>query len=124
MRVMFVLIGLLMFTNAASAQVAATGRPTVIYKTYSINPDCTASGEIVVRIIEPPEHGRVAVRRARLFPYFREGNSRSVCNRRRVPGVEVVYVSARGYVGPDRVGLDVIFPDGAARRGNIQFTVR
>ena len=66
----------------------------------------------MVRIAQPPEHGRVAIRQTGVFPKFPESNLRSVCNRRRVPGVQATYVSQRGYIGPDFTVLEVLFPAG------------
>lgn len=66
----------------------------------------------MVRIAQPPEHGRVAIRQTGVFPTFPESNLRSVCNRRRVPGVQATYVSQRGYIGPDFTVLEVLFPAG------------
>ena len=63
-----------------------------------------------MRVAQGPEHGRVSIRSTGVFPRFAEANVRSVCNRRRVPGVQATYVSQRGYGGPDFVGLEVFSP--------------
>ena len=68
---------------------------------------------------------RMAVSRfARLgvFPNFNSSNPRSACNRRRVPGVQAIYVSQRGYLGPDLVVLQVLFPNG--RGFNVTAAIR
>lgn len=113
MRVVFAIVGLLLSITAAQADKAvASGRPLMLYHYYSTNPDCTSAGEVVMRVAQGPEHGRVSVRRAGIFPNFPVNNVRSACNRRRVPGVEAVYVSQRGYLGPDLVVLEVLSPSG------------
>ncbi|WP_244541632.1 hypothetical protein [Afipia sp. GAS231] len=57
-----------------------------------------------------------------MFPSFSEANPRSVCNRRRVSGVVATYVSQRGYLGPDFVVLEALFPAGRGVR--VRFPIR
>ena len=79
-------------------------------------------GEIVVRITQAPQHGRVAIKNSRSFPNFPSSNSRSTCNTRRSPGVEAFYQPASGYTGFDSVAFEVIYPTGSDRQfsANIQ----
>ncbi len=113
MRVVLVLVGLLLSVSAALADKAvASGRPLILYHTYATNPDCSSVGPIVMRVAQGPEHGRVSIHHAGIFPNFPAANVRSACNRRRVPGVEATYVSQRGYVGSDLVVLQVLYPMG------------
>jgi hypothetical protein len=109
----WVALGLLVSAASAHAEkVVASGRPLMLYQAYATNPDCTSAGAVVVRVAQPPEHGRVSIRQTGVFPRFPEANLRSVCNRRRVPGVEATYVSQRGYTGSDFTVLEVLFPAG------------
>jgi|SRR5579872_5540499 len=124
MRVVFVVLTFLLSLGAAhAAKVVASGRPLNLYHAYAINPDCTSAGAIIVRIEQAPAHGRVTVRHTGVFPNFPESNPRSACNRRRVPGVQVVYVSQRGYLGPDLVVLVVLFPAGQGVRVRVPIRV-
>lgn len=90
---------------------------------YATNPDCSSAGAVVMRVAQAPEHGRVSIRRAGVFPRFPASNPRSVCNRRRVPGMRATYVSQRGYVGPDFVVLKVLFPTGRGVRVTLPIRV-
>jgi len=111
----WIALGLLLTMAPAHAQKAvASGRPLMLYRAWSTNPDCTSAGTVVMRVAQPPEHGRVTIRQTGVFPSFPQSNLRSVCNRRRVPGVQAVYVSQRGYTGPDFTALEVLFPAGRA----------
>jgi len=103
---------LLSIGSAQAAKVVASGRPLQLYHAYATNPDCSSAGAVVVRVAQPPAHGRVSIRQTGVFPAFPASNPRSACNRRRVPGVEAVYVSERGYTGPDIVVLQALFPAG------------
>ena len=123
MRIVLTCLGLLLSVVSAQADKAvASGKPLILYEGYSTNPDCSSAGNVVVRVVQPPEHGRVSIRPAGVFPRFPEANIRSACNRRRVPGVLATYVSQRGYLGPDFVVLEVLFPAGSG--GRIRFPIR
>jgi hypothetical protein len=111
-----VLVLLFSFAPAYAQKVVASGRPLMLYEAYSTNPDCSSAGAVVVRVAQGPEHGRVSVRPTGIFPKFPESNPRSVCNRRRVAGMQATYVSQRGYTGPDHVVLEALFPAGQGRR--------
>jgi hypothetical protein len=115
MRTVWIALVLVLSLSSAHAQkVVASGKPLLLYQAWATNPDCTSAGTVVMRVAQPPEHGRVTIRQTGVFPRFPESNLRSVCNRRRVPGVQAIYVSQRGYLGPDFTALEVLFPAGRA----------
>ncbi|MCP3475028.1 hypothetical protein NLM33_32415 [Bradyrhizobium sp. CCGUVB1N3] len=113
MRIVLSIVASLMSAGLAQAdKVVASGRPLMLYQAWSTNPDCTSAGAVVLRVAQGPEHGRVAIRQTGVFPRFAESNVRSACNRRRVPGVQAIYTSQRGYLGSDLVILEALFPAG------------
>jgi hypothetical protein len=124
MRIAYlVLVVLLSFAPAHAEKVVASGRPLLLYQASSTNPDCSSAGAVVLRVAQGPEHGRVSVRPTGVFPTFSEANPRSVCNRRRVAGMQATYVSQRGYMGPDAVVLEALFPNGQGRRITVSIRV-
>jgi hypothetical protein len=90
----------------------------------SVNPDCTSNGQVVMRITQPPQHGRVSIRNAGVFPNFPGSNVRNVCNTHRVRGVEAYYRPEAGYVGFDSVGFETVFPTGTYRQYTANIQVR
>ena len=86
-----------------------------------VNPDCTLKGKTTVRVTIAPAHGSVRLTDEKAFGDFWRP---SPCSIRRVGGVTVEYRPERGFVGPDMVGLDVIFPSGDERSGTIYITVK
>lgn len=115
------------WSGAATAQATfnvAAGHQVRVYWAYSLNPDCTPDGQVVVRITQPPQHGRITIRNGRLFPNYPSSNSRNVCNTRRVPGVEAYYQPASGYIGLDSASFDTIFPNGTYRQFTSNIQVR
>jgi hypothetical protein len=124
MRIVLVVFGLLLSMASAQAEkVVASGRPLMLYQAYSTNPDCTSAGAVVLRIAQAPEHGRVSIHHAGIFPRFPDSNPRSVCNRRRVSGMQATYVSQRGYIGSDFVVLEALFPAGRGVRVTLPIRV-
>jgi hypothetical protein len=124
MRAFLVLVALVLSVGAAWAEkVIPSGKPLMLFSASSTNPDCTSLGTVELRVVQGPEHGRVSIRKAGVFPTFAASNPRSACNVRRVPGILATYVSQRGYVGDDLVVLEVFFPNGSAKRVTIAIRV-
>ena len=124
MRILLVVVGLLLSAVAAHAErVIPSGKQLILFNATSVNPDCSALGNVEVRVAQGPEHGKVSIRRTWVFPNYAAVNLRSACNARRVAGVLVTYVSQRGYVGDDLVVIEVFFPNGRAQRTTIAIRV-
>ena len=124
MRILLVVVGLLLSAVAAHAErVIPSGKQLILFNATSVNPDCSALGNVEVRVAQGPEHGKVSIRRTRVFPNYAAVNLLSACNARRVAGVLVTYVSQRGYVGDDLVVIEVFFPNGRAQRTTIAIRV-
>ncbi len=105
-------------------KVAASGAPMLLYQAWSVNPDCTPTGTVTMRVVSSPNHGRVSIVRASVFPRFPPYNPRSHCNARRVMGVKAMYISRQGYTGPDTAAVEVIYPSGGYRRAGFGIVVR
>jgi hypothetical protein len=61
----------------------------------------------VVKLAQAPEHGRANLTKASDFPRYRTSDVRAACNKRRVHGTQVHYVSQRGFVGTDYFTVEV-----------------
>lgn len=115
------------WSGAATAQTTinvVAGHQVQVRWAYSVNPDCTSYGQIVVRITQPPQHGRVVIRNGRGFPNFPSSSKFYVCNTRRVPGVAAFYQPEPGYAGFDSVGFETIYPNGDYRQDTKNIQVR
>src|SRR5262249_12309229 len=105
-------------------KVAASGVPLQLYWATSVNPDCSSAGAVTIKVGEPQSHGRVTISRTGVFTNFSAANVRQRCNTRRVGGVKAFYTSQRGYLGADRVAIDVIWPTGRYLRYDINIAVK
>jgi hypothetical protein len=91
---------------------------------YAVNPDCSANGDINIRVTKQPEHGTVETAAATDFPKFERENIRYRCNRHKVRGQQVNYKSAEKYVGSDTLELLVLFPGGLGEEVHLNIDVR
>jgi antitoxin (DNA-binding transcriptional repressor) of toxin-antitoxin stability system len=105
--------GLMLAAERAAAWpniTAASGSNARLDFWISINPDCTSRGRPVVRVTAAPQNGRALVVPARDF--IPQNAKLSHCSNRRTAGTHVRYVSRKGFVGTDRVSVEVFFPTG------------
>ena len=101
-------------TDTAHTKVDAAGKPVIIDEAVGLNPDCTTTGPITIKIVKQPAHGSVAVIQTSVFPGYPPSNVRNVCNSRQVPGYRVLYTGKKGYAGSDSAELEIFWPAGAA----------
>ena len=95
---------------------AISGEKQKIQFIYFINPDCTSAGLVKISVTEVPAHGSVTTEPLSDFPAFEKENVRFVCNTRRVAGLQVFYQSEPGFVGSDKLTIDVVYPNGLIQR--------
>jgi hypothetical protein len=91
---------------------------------HALHPDCTASGNVNIRVTKQPEHGAVETIPTIAFPTYSKDNIRYKCNQHKVKGVQVNYKSAEKYVGDDTVDLLVFYPNGFAWEVHYDISVR
>jgi hypothetical protein len=105
-------------------RVVASGTKQQIGFYVSINPDCTASGDINVRVIKQPEHGTVESVGKTDFVQYPKESIRAKCNQHRVKGTLVNYKSAEKYTGNDEFDLLILYPGGYAHEHHFNISVR
>jgi len=106
------------------ARVVASGTNQRIGFFYAVNPDCSANGDINIRVTKQPEHGTVETAAATDFPNFERENIRYRCNQQKVRGQQVNYKSAEKYIGSDTLELLVVFPGGFGQEVHFNINVR
>jgi hypothetical protein len=90
----------------------------------ALNPDCTTSGDVSIRITKEPEHGAVKITPTTNFPGYPKESLRYKCNQHRVKGMQINYRSAEKYIGDDALELLVLFPAGFAWEIHFDVSVR
>jgi hypothetical protein len=91
--------------------------------TFSVNLDCTAIGNVVIRTLDGPQHGTIQFETGEEFANFNDGKY-AKCNDKKIPGILIYYQSNDGYIGPDVFKILVIQPTGLAFESNIKMIVR
>jgi hypothetical protein len=104
--------------------VFASGAKHRIGFYVDLNPDCSATGDINVRVTKQPEHGTVETVATTDYTYFPKENIRSKCNQHKVKGMLVNYKAAEKYSGKDELDLLIIFPRGFAWEHHFDISVR
>jgi hypothetical protein len=82
----------------------------------NIQPDCTSGTLPTIRLATPPEHGKVAIKKAKV-----NATNYKQCLALEVTGYVGFYHSTPNYVGTDTFVLEVKFPEG--RTETQMFTV-
>jgi hypothetical protein len=103
--------------------VASGGKQRLDFYT-SLNPDCTITGDITVRVTKQPEHGTVETPVTTEYVHYPKENIRSKCNQHKVKGVLVNYKAAEKYTGSDELDLLILFPHGTAWEIHYNINVR
>src|SRR5262245_16689690 len=98
--------------NQSFTRFVASGAKQRIGFYVALNPDCTATGDVNVRVTKQPEHGTVETVATTSYPYFPKENIRSKCNQHKVKCTLVNYKAAEKYNGNDEFDLLVIYPAG------------
>jgi hypothetical protein len=98
--------------------------PLTVWRNFSLNPDCTSTGDARLRIVHPPEHGSLSISTEPFYPSFSIGNVRYACNKQKAPGNRAIYTAADGYVGRDHLVLEGSNGNGTVRRISVTIDVR
>jgi tetratricopeptide (TPR) repeat protein len=77
----------------------ASGTGTVLGFYTGLNPGCTASGIVTIRVVKQPEHGSIEIVETIGFPNYLGSLAR--CNQQKVQGVLVTYKSTPKFIGKD-----------------------
>lgn len=133
MKIRLVLAAALLLSTApAHAQIpllqlsreGVSGKPIYLSNFTAIDPDCSHVGYVDVRVRQQPRNGRIQISRANVFPVYPPTNPRQACASRRVPGIEIHYISGKGFVGTDSATVEAISPRGNTATLQITITVK
>jgi hypothetical protein len=84
----------------------------------NLKPDCTSGPLPSIRLISPPEHGKVTVKQARV-----NATNYNQCLAVQIPGFVAFYQSAPQFSGTDSVSLEIKTPGGRTVVQKITLTV-
>ena len=91
---------------------AISGTPQHVGFYYSVSPDCSSNGLVKTQLKSPPAHGAVEFVNADGYTNFSSTSPGYDCNKKKSPGVEVIYTSEKDFVGSDQFTVQGIGPKG------------
>lgn len=91
---------------------AVSGMPQHVGFYYAVNPDCSSGGLVQTRVKTQPTHGSVTLVQADGYSNFPAGSPAAQCNSKKNPGIEVMYTSAKDFVGSDQFTVVGVGPKG------------
>ena len=99
--------------------LAVSGERTRIGRDWNLNPDCSVRTKPLVRVLEPPKHGKLAIVQEDVFPARKDGK----CGSTKVLGNAQYYTSDRGFVGKDRIVTRHSYDSGGVQDVTSEITV-
>jgi hypothetical protein len=96
-----------------------TGKDIQIGVYANLQPECTSGPLPTIRLVEPPAHGKVTVKKGNV-----SATNYKQCLALSVPAYVAYYRSERDFLGNDSVLLDVRYPGGKQELQHIVITVQ
>lgn len=106
------------------SRVALTGQKTRVLTQFHLNPDCSATGPLTLRIIKLPSQGKIEQETGKWPPGFKQDAPRASCNDKMVDGVAVHYTSNENYTGLDEFEVELFTVTGQSKKIRIRVTVK
>ena len=91
---------------------AVSGLPQHMGFFYAVNPDCTSGGLVHTSVKTAAQHGTVQFDNTDGYSSFPPGTPSYDCNKKKSPGVEVVYTADKAFSGIDQFTVIGIGPKG------------
>src|SRR5262245_44970195 len=90
----------------------------------AVNEDCGKADGYDIKVVQQPEHGTIEIVPGSGFAKWPKDAQRAKCNDKRIPGLNVNYKSANGFLGTDEFEIFAMTPSGWAREVHYTIKVR
>lgn len=104
-------------------KTTTAGAPLGLAAPQALDRDCVPLGQVVVKVLTPPDHGTIHVGQGTVFSNYQPGDPPFPCNARKTPATLVSYHAADGFLGDDVAVIRIFFPDGRAPTVRYDITV-
>jgi hypothetical protein len=101
-----------------------TNTRTKIHRYAALDPNCSPTGTVTVRIVKEPTNGKLETDVGPDFTNYPKDNVRSKCNAKESQVARIWYQSNPDFKGNDEALLEVIYPDGRARQERLIIAVK
>ena len=90
----------------------------------AVNEDCGKADGYEIKVVQQPEHGTIDIVPGFGFAKWPKDARRAKCNDKRIPGVNLNYKPANGFLGTDEFEIFAMTPSGWAREVHYTIKVR
>jgi hypothetical protein len=101
--------------------VVLSEQRTQVWRTFDLNPDCTAAGVIVAKVTKQGK-GQVEFEENLGFSIYPKNSQNYRCNTRQTAGLSIFYTSPTGFKGTDSFEIELVGGRGQSRK--VSFRVR
>jgi hypothetical protein len=132
LRRLIALLGLpILLSAAVSAQEIKTIERVVLGETrtrilifYALDPNCSPTGTVTLRIIKQPANGTLESDHGPAFPEYPKDGIRFKCNSQETDAIRLWYQSKPGFKGRDPAELEVFYPNGGYLQAKLSVVVK
>jgi hypothetical protein len=110
--------------QATVQRTVLTNTRTKVLTYYALDPNCSPTGTVTVRILKEPTNGKLETDVGPDFTRYPKDNVRSKCNDKETQVARIWYQSNPNFKGNDEAEFEVIYPDGKARQGRLIIAVK
>jgi hypothetical protein len=110
--------------QATLHRTVLTNTRTKVLTYYALNPNCSPTGTVTVRVIKEPTNGKLETDVGPDFTHYPKDNVLSKCNEKESQVARIWYQSNPDFKGNDEALFEVIYPNGKARQGRLIIAVK
>jgi hypothetical protein len=132
MRYPLVALIIACFMDVASAQqlpsanvipVVLSEQRTQVWRTFNLNPDCSAADVIVAKVTKAGK-GQVEFEDNLGFSTYAKSSQKYRCNTQQTAGLSIFYTSPAGFKGTDSFEIELVNGRGAGRKASFRVMVK
>jgi hypothetical protein len=127
-----VAFGFACFVDVAAAQelppanvtpVVLSEQKTQVWRTFNLNPDCTAADAIVAKVTKEGK-GQVDFEENLGFSTYQNNSQKYRCNTQQTAGLSIFYTSPTGFKGTDSFDIELVNGRGQSRKASFRVKVK
>ena len=124
--------GLICFVDVAGAQelppanfapVVLSEQKTQVWRTFNLNPDCTAADTLVAKVTKQGK-GQVEFEENLGFSTYQNSQPQHRCNTQQTAGLSIYYTSPTGFKGTDSFDIELVNGRGQSRKASFRIKVK
>jgi hypothetical protein len=103
--------------------VVLSEQRTQVWRTFNLNPDCSAADAIVAKVTKQSK-GQVEFDENLGFSSYPKDSQKYGCNTRQTDGLSIFYTSPTGFKGNDSFEIEIVGGHGQSRKASFRVRVK